>query len=61
MTKNKEYITPCMDPKIRTDYPFCRPSRGRDNKDRCSIFIAIGCHGFYPSSDDAKKHREVKP
>lgn len=47
-------IPPCMNEKIITSYPHCRPKPKTIEKNKCSIFIALGCHGFWPSSDAAK-------
>jgi hypothetical protein len=55
--KVDKYLPPCMDEKRVTEYPWCRPGAGRNNENQCSIFIAIGCHGFYLSSDEAVKDR----
>ena len=38
----------CMDKNKKTRYPHC--TNGADGF--CSV---QGCHGFYPSSDEAKK------
>ena len=55
----KNWIPPCMDSKRITCFPRCMPVPGEDNKNKCSVFIAVGCHGFYPSSDEAQNNKSL--
>lgn len=55
-----KWIPPCMDEKRKTEYPYCKMKAKDGNNGTCSIFVALGCHGFYPSSKVAQKIKEAK-
>ncbi|GAG14938.1 unnamed protein product [marine sediment metagenome] len=57
----EKWTPPCMDEKKITSYPKCKMKAKNGNDGTCSIFVALGCHGFYPSSEDAKSNKHIEP
>ncbi len=67
-------LPPCMAPQP-TKYPECKNAAFNGKDGTCSVFVAMGCCGFYLSSaaygrytkfDDASRaflanHKETKP
>jgi len=50
----EKWQPPCMNPDVKTVYPQCKMTARNGKDGTCSILVAIGCHGFYPTSNAAK-------
>ena len=51
---SKRWKPPCLNPKVITSFPRCKATAKDGKKGTCSIFVALGCHGYYRSSNAAK-------